>query len=164
MTRAWGSMGWQKWNMTTSDIRLLHSSLNEPHFNKVTFVFCQGQLCFIWENISPVSKFQIFWIIPILSITFLSRNVCFITMKFIHTIWHSLLWHISLVVKQTWLAGKAWKSLTCNPSMKHGKISQPCLIPRRYTPENEQPFLRPEIFIHLKNPKSSSFFWASFRP
>lgn len=31
------------------------------------------------------------------------------------------------------------------------------MFPRRYTPENEQPFLRPEIFIHLKNPKSSSF-------
>lgn len=66
----WGNMGWQKWRMTTSDIRLLQSSLNEPHFNKVTFVFCQGQLCFIWDQ-SPNSK--IFWIIPILSITFLSR-------------------------------------------------------------------------------------------
>ena len=127
-------------------LRQLGMKITTTHNIKVTFVFCQGQLCFICENISPVSKFQIFWIIPILSITFLSRNVCFITMKFIHTIWHSLLWHMSLVKKHGWLERHGNPSCATHPLKMvnfHSHVQFPEGIP-------------PKTNSHFSDPRFSS--------
>ena len=89
-------------------------------------------------------QFQIFWIIPILSITFLSRNVCFITMKFIHTIWHSLLWHISLAKKHGWLERHGNPSCATHP-LKMANFPSHVRFPEGIPPKTNSHFSDPRF-------------------
>lgn len=77
----------------------------------------------------------------------------------IHTIWHSLLWHISLVKKHGWLERHGNPSCATHP-LKMAKFHSHVQFPEGIPPKTNSHFS--EIFIHLKNPKSSSFFGLRF--